>query len=476
MKKRSDDKKWYKLDNAAKIIPSSARGADTRVFRICCELKEAVEAGILQTAHDEVKDEFPMLRCVLKRGFFWYYLEESDFSLRVEEDHLPACAPIYYPGRVNLLYRVTYYGRRINLEMFHVLSDGTGGFVFLKKLVTRYLELKHGISADWHEEEKSSVSEKQDDAFEQYFSRQKLGDQLKQLGRISVGRAHQIRGDFDENLLPHLLEGAVSAKKIVTLAKENGTTVGVYTTSLYIQSVIDSMSLREKMSPIVVSVPVNLRQFFRSDTTRNFFGVITVVFYPKQYNGSIASIIEVVKKEYDEQLKEDKVEQLMNTYASFENHIAIKMVPIWVKDMVIGFFNTKSKQGITGTLSNLGRIDMPEKVAAYIDRFSAFMAAPSQQICISSFGDRMVFGEVSPYASHDVMMYFFRRLVKLGVEVELSTNDYDTHPDNTRREKRVSEGAGVRKKKKEKQTAKEKRIRDRTGKDKENKDELLSQV
>lgn len=467
MKKRSDNKKWYKLDNAAKIIPSSARGADTRVFRICCELKEDVEPEILQTAHDEVIDEFPMLHCVLKKGFFWYYLEESDFSLKIEEDHLPACAPIYYPGRVNLLYRVTYYGRRINLEMFHVLSDGTGGFVFLKKLITRYLELKHGISVDWHEEEKSSVSEKQDDAFEQYFSRQKLGDQLKQLGKISVGRAHQIRGDIDDNLLPHLLEGMVSAKKIVALAKENGTTVGVYTTSLYIQAVIDSMSRREKMRPVVVSVPVNLRQFFKSDTTRNFFGVITVVFYPEQYDGSIASIIEVVKKEYDEQLREDKVEQLMNTYASFENHIAIKMVPIWVKDIVIGFFNTKSKQGITSTLSNLGRIDMPVETASYIDRFSAFMAAPSQQICISSFGDRMVFGEVSPYATHDVMMYFFRRLVKLGVDVELSTNDYDMHPDSAHREKKVKKAKKIKKERIEEKENKEKKAQRKTADDKE---------
>ena len=112
---------------------------------------------------------------------------------------------------------------------------------------------------------------------------------------------------------------------------------------------------------------------------------------------------------------------------------------------------------------------MPAELVPYIDRFSAFMAAPSQQICISSFGDRMVFGEVSPYATHDVMMYFFRRLVKLGVEVELSTNDYDSHFDNTHREKRA------KREKKEKKTGKGRKMSDRN-EGKENKDELLSQV
>ena len=72
---------------------------------------------------------------------------------------------------------------------------------------------------------------------------------------------------------------------------------------------------------------------------------------------------------------------------------------------------------------------MPENISPYIDRFSAFMAAPSQQVCISSFGDRMVFGEVSPYTTHDVMRNFFRRLVALGVDVELASNDYDASAD-----------------------------------------------
>ena len=35
--------KWYQLDNAAKIVPSTTGGADTRVFRITCELKEDVD-------------------------------------------------------------------------------------------------------------------------------------------------------------------------------------------------------------------------------------------------------------------------------------------------------------------------------------------------------------------------------------------------------------------------------------------------
>ena len=42
--------KWYQLDNAAKIVPSTAGGSDSRVFRITCELVEEVDPEALQGA------------------------------------------------------------------------------------------------------------------------------------------------------------------------------------------------------------------------------------------------------------------------------------------------------------------------------------------------------------------------------------------------------------------------------------------
>lgn len=38
------------------------------------------------------------------------------------------------------MFRVTYYKYRINLEVFHVLTDGMGGINFLKELTYQYLQ------------------------------------------------------------------------------------------------------------------------------------------------------------------------------------------------------------------------------------------------------------------------------------------------------------------------------------------------
>lgn len=41
------------------------------------------------------------------------------------------------------MFRVTYYKNRINLEVFHVLTDGMGGINFLRELTYQYLRLAH---------------------------------------------------------------------------------------------------------------------------------------------------------------------------------------------------------------------------------------------------------------------------------------------------------------------------------------------
>ncbi|SEG49000.1 hypothetical protein SAMN02910276_03159 [Butyrivibrio sp. Su6] len=415
-------KNWYKLDNAAKIVPSTARGANTRVFRLTCELKEKVEKDMLQIALDETIDEFPFFNCVLHRGLFWYYLEDSDLRPVVELEHTPACMPLYIPGHKNLLYRVNYFDKRINLEMFHVLADGTGAFMFFKTLIIRYLQLKHSLSEDIKPVDEFSVEEKNVDAFTDNYSKQKG---LKQLKEMSSVKAYQVSGELDENLLPHLLEGTVSSSKFLELAHQHNTTVGVLCVAIYIKAAILSMNRGQKKRHVVVSVPVNLRQFYHSGTARNFFGVINIDYDPANYDGNLNTIIEPVDKAFKEKLSAENIEKTMNSYSALEHNLAVKVVPLPIKDFTIGRFDAAAKKGVTTSMSNIGRIKMPKEVEEYIDRFSAFMTAASQQITVCSFGDKMTFGEASPFKTHRVMLNFFRCLSEQGIEVELGSNDYD---------------------------------------------------
>lgn len=416
---------WYQLDNVAKIIPSTARGGDTRVFRITCELKDNVDPEILQEALDDVIPDFPHFNCILRRGFFWYYLDARNFHPIVLPDHLPACSPIYFPGRKNMLYRINYFENRINLEMFHVLADGTGAFVFFKALIIKYLAIRYSLDINSDTTENSSAEERRSDAFKQFYKRQKG---LKQLKEMSARNAYQIKGVPDEDLLPHLIEGTVSSSLFLAAARKRNTSVGILATSVYIAAVIDEMSVRDRKRPVVVSVPVNLRNYFPSDTTRNFFGVINISYHPDPSGVDFDKIISEVKSSFSRQLSADRITQTMNSYAELEHNIAIQIAPLFIKDFAINKLSGLAKHGVTGSMSNLGRIEMPAEAVPYINKFCGFMTAPSEQICVMTFGDKMVFGEVTSHTTHEIMLHFFRRLTAMEIPVELASNDWDIPP------------------------------------------------
>ena len=159
--------KWSRLDNAAKIFPPISHGANTGVFRLSCELTEPADPALLQQALDETLLRYPYLKMVLRRGVFWHYLEQTNLRPLVEPEHEPPCAALYKGSR-SLLLRVNYFGRMINLEMFHVLADGSGAMAFFQALVTEYLALRHPEAGEISLPQ-ASVGQRASDSFQKYY-------------------------------------------------------------------------------------------------------------------------------------------------------------------------------------------------------------------------------------------------------------------------------------------------------------------
>lgn len=416
---------WYRLDNAAKLIPSTTVGADTRVFRICCELNEDVDPEVLQSALDQTMEEYPHYLCCLRKGLFWYYLDAVNKRPEVYEDNLPPMKALYIPGRRNLLFRVNYYRNRINLEMFHVLSDGTGAFTFLRALVQNYLVEKHHLNKKDFASDLSSVDEKTDDAFNHFYEKEKEPQKRNWLKEMFPEKAFPLKGTPDVNLQEHVIEGTVSLKQMLQVAHEKKVTIGELATAVFIEAIIKQMTVREKKMPIVVSVPVNLRQYFPSLTTRNFFGVIPVQYRAEHYDGTLESILSDVRSEFQKHLTKDAIRRTMNSYAALEHNFVVKMVPLLFKDLGLQAIAHMMNRGISTTVSNVGRVEMPEGLVPYIRKFSSFMSCRTTQMCISTFQDNLVFGITTCYTIHKLPLCFFRRLVGLGLDVEIETNDYN---------------------------------------------------
>lgn len=134
---------WRKLDNAALAFPAVTGKNDTRVFRFYCELKEEIKEENLQEALERTLEKYPLFRAVLRKGLFWFYLERRDIPAVAKKEAGAPCSGLYIPDKKTLLFRVSYYKNRINFEVFHALTDGTGAMHFLMELVKNYLQETH---------------------------------------------------------------------------------------------------------------------------------------------------------------------------------------------------------------------------------------------------------------------------------------------------------------------------------------------
>lgn len=419
MTNKKGQRPWRKLDNAAKIFPPTANNRDTKVFRCSCELYEDIDKDILKKALDLSLEKFPFYRSVLKKGIFWYYLEYSSIEPVVREEYRMPCAPIYNSIRKNLLFEVTYFGKRINLEVYHALSDGTGALNFLKTLVYYYLKEKYfeefddkSLNFNYH----ASETEKLDDSFSKYYLKKKLP--IKEKSPV----AYRFKEDTNDVGTLRVIEGRVSVKKLLEKSRKYNCTLTAFLIAILFRSIGECMSMREKEKPVVICVPVNLRNFFESESARNFFGVVKIEYNFKKNSSELSDIIEYVDKSLKDNVTMEKLGDRMIRLSALENKFAAKILPILIKNPIMKIAAILEDRSITAAFSNVGKVDMPEEFKPYINLFDIFASTKRLQVCMCSYNDNCVISFTSQFVSTDVQRRFFKSLTEYELDVEITTN------------------------------------------------------
>ena len=411
--------KWKRLDNTAKIFPSNSTRRDSKVFRFSCELNEEADPAVLQHALDKTLEEFPLFRSVMKKGLFWYYLEESTLEAAVSPEVLTPCAPLYNRTARTLLFRVIYYRRRISLEVYHVLADGTGALQFFRTMLSYYLYEKHKEDFDGSLPElvsESSWRQKEEDGFQKYYEKSKWP-------RLSwEPDAYCLRGErLAENRLG-IIEGCMSLDAVLDCARSRSVTLTELMTAALIVAVHEGMSLRDSRKPVVITVPVNLRGYFPSASARNFFEVINIRYDFRRQENSMEAVLAHVKKQFEDNLKPEQMRSRMNRMCALEHSLAMRVVPLFLKDPVLRAANFLAERKATASFSNVGRVTLPKGMERYIRLFSVFAAPGMVQASACSFQKRYVVSFAGPFCSHELERAFFRRLAAMGIAVTITTN------------------------------------------------------
>ena len=413
---------WHKLDNAAKIFPPNSRGLDTKVFRFSCRLNEAVAIAELKIAAEKTLEMMPSFRCVLRQGLFWYYFEESKFPIEISEESGSPCLPLYFDA-TSALFKISYFHKSINLEIYHALTDGVGAMQFFENLINNYLFEKYKANLEDNFEIKNnhgSVSQQQSDSFDKYYS-----GKSNQLIKPKVKKAYQLCGKKLKFYDLSVIEGYCNLNEIANIAKGYGCSITELLCAVMILSVRKTQKVRDKKLPVVVSIPVNLRRFFPSDSVRNFFSVYNVGYELDQSEQDLQSVAESIHNIIFKGLNKDYLQQRLDYLENFENQLYTKLVPLVVKKLILKAAYKRSEKEYTTTVSNLGSIKIDERLSGYVESFSVFNSTRDLQICVCSFNERLCIAFTSRFLSTEIQMEFFRILSSLGIKIKIFSNRWE---------------------------------------------------
>ncbi len=414
--------KWERLDNTANIFPLIAGEKLTNTYRISVLLKENVDPVKLQEAVDLVTPKFPGFDLRLRVGVFWYYFEQNGKQPpRVEEEHTYPCRFIHGTKNNSYLFRVTYYKKRINLEVFHAVTDGMGGIGFLRELTYQYLRISHpelrkklgdGLS------EETSLD--REDSFIRNFKKASSSN-------YKSGRAFLIRGDK----LPYdgfgVMHGLMPIPELKKAAKGlYGASINEYLIAAFVYSCYNANTrFIDQKHPLRVAVPVNLRPFFSSITTKNFFAVVSAEFIPDRTDYTFAEVVEIIQKSLREQINKENLEKIFSFSLSYENFFIAKAAPLPIKNLVMGTIYNKTALANTTTITNIGNITVAEDYEPYIDMFYSYLSFSKGQMLkatINSYKDTLVYTYSSAFTDTTIQKGVFRQIASDGVPVRIETN------------------------------------------------------
>lgn len=419
-----DNKKWYKLDNAALMYPLVARGESISIFRVSALLRDPVDPVELQYAVNDIAARFPTICGSVKNGFFWPFIDRPTIPITVKPQTKVPGRPMKVDSRRSQI-RVNYIGNQISVEFFHSATDGTGGIVFLNSLLRRYFQ-RLGYKIDCT------------NCFD-YRDIPSLEEIRDNFAAVTVKKnpppcpkpvkSKKLNGTLQRGGKYVTVRGVMSASQLKSVAKQHNATVTEYLGAVQLMALnrLAAVTNSPENPPIRVLIPVNLRRIYDMETIRNFSSYI---FY--QYNGQndIDEVIDDIRKQTEEQMTDDYFRGMVSFNYNNGNSPLLKIVLLAVKRFVLGCIVSGRGDGVVNcsTLSNLGVVKAPKQFDDLVLRYDFMLGKPAKKtnnFAVATYNDTCVISMTSPFVERDCEMYFFRKLAEAGIDIAVESDIWE---------------------------------------------------
>ena len=418
--------RWVRLDNAAKIYPAARRKNWSNIFRQSATLYQDVDREVLKKALDVTVPRFPSIAARLRKGVFWYYLQQIEAAPEIQEEY---SFPLVYMSKEEMrrcAFRVIVHGKRIAMEFFHSLTDGAGALIFLKSLLAEYLEQKHQIKIPCEDgvldRTQAAAEEELEDSFPKFA------------GKVPLSRkdtnAWRMYGEVQTDGFLNLTCFQIPVTAALELAHRYKATLTVFMSAVMMQALLN---LQNEKNPYVMHqkrikllIPVNLRNIFPSNTLRNFAMYTIPELDPRLGEYSLEEICNVIKHKMGAEFTAKHMSCVIATNVNDEKSPLVRLIPLPIKNAVMkAVFDSVGEKKSCLSFSNLGQIKVPEAMKPYIQRFDFILGvqADAPYNCgMLSFGDTLYINFIRNIKDAELERHFFAVLQSLGVPVTVESN------------------------------------------------------
>ena len=418
--------RWMQLDNAAKIYPAARRRNWNNLFRLSATLTETVDVPTLQTALDVTVRRFPSIAVRLRRGMFWYYLEQIPAAPAIQPEKSYPLVHMPFDDIRKCAFRVLVYRDRIAVEFFHALTDGTGGTIFLKTLLAEYLCQKYGITVPAEDGVLGRLEEPDEEELEDSF--------LRYAGDVKASRkeatAYHLSGTPEPDGFKNLVTLMVPTDALRSCAREYGVTVTELLAAAMMQAIdrlqAEKEPRRSHRKPVKVLIPVNLRNLFPTRTLRNFASYITPEIDPRMGDFTFREICAAVHHRMGLENNPHTMQAKFAANVASERSPVLRVMPLFVKNLAMKLaFDAVGERKSCLCLSNLGSVRLPETMAPYVRRMDFIIgvqAAAPHGCAVVSWNGTAYINCIRNIREPELELHFYQVLHELGLPVKAESN------------------------------------------------------
>lgn len=413
---------WMRLDNAAKIYPAVQNEELTAVFRLSCILKARVRATPLLAAIARIEDRFPYYKVKPKKGFFWYYLDFYNERIPLRPDIAIPCRAF---RKGDLIFRVLVRDNRISVEFSHILTDGGGGFEFLKTLLLAYFEAcgtNVAAAVASIKPEDQPGQEEFEDGFSKYFQ-DNIPSPKKKV------KAFHLNFNLNDPPRFNTLIAKVDLSQLSKKSKSYHVSVTEYLVATYLhslQAIYEALPANQKRRVrrvFRVQVPVNLRRIYGLNTMRNFSLFVTPEIDLSLGTYSFEEIVKTVH--HIMQLETDRklINKIIARNVGAERNIWLKNTPLFIKSIILYLsYSIGGTSRYSGVITNLGKVSL-DGADELIDYFVFIPPPPNKTLKVNcgviGFGNSLIMTFGSITQSRELERLFFTSLTNDGIHVRM---------------------------------------------------------